>query len=504
MSGAVAASVASAGTSAVAEIPVAFDQAITFDEYPFPPAATDAGIVVQGPGGSSVVSYNLFDDTTGAPLASDNGDLDDLTFIYEASPGGASAPGNRPDLRFRQSGAVRQITSRTSYSTAPGSNNPGTRQFVEVRVNFAAHLDVREVSLVVSSFNTAGNAWEFSTVQFLDGDGAEFSAAPLIPAHQEHGAGTSGSTGLGTFVWASTGTVNGVGTDSTSAGVSGPGDGVMTLTHAATGLSGQRIGGFVWRTTLEDVRGVNNGTSVFTSSLRSIRLAGSVTRLAIADVGVEKTASPASVVQGDSVSYGVEVTNYGPEPAFGVVVTDTLPTGLSFAGVVVPAGWSCLTPDIGSTGTVLCAADGPLAPGSADLRIDVTVDDDAPVGEITNSVAVDASSEDSDASNNEGAVVIQVSPVPTTTMITTTTSTTTTTTDVDDPTTSTTGTVGPTTIPTSAPATTTYPVVATTVVDAGSRLARTGFGLGSIVWWGLFLVGTGAAVAFAVRRAQML
>lgn len=152
-----------------------FDVAVTFDEYVFPTVSDSAGQVVQGPGGSTSGAYNLIDDATGQKLAADNGDLADMTFTYATSSGGAASAGNRPDLRVRQLASGRQITGRTHFSGNSGSDNPGTRQWYEVRVEFAAHLDVREVELNLASSNTAGLAWEFTTLTFLDADGTPLS-----------------------------------------------------------------------------------------------------------------------------------------------------------------------------------------------------------------------------------------------------------------------------------------------------------------------------------------
>lgn len=257
----------------------AFTAVIAFDEYAFPQASTDSGIIVQGPGGSTTESYNLLDDATGAELGADNGDLADFVFTYIASPPAALTPADRPDLRFRQVGAAGdQITGRTAYSLgAPAANNPGSRHFYELEVRFADHVEITELLLDYNSLNTSGIAWEFSSISFLDQDGNPFSPFPSIPPYLNYEPGQTGNVAPGHYLLALTGTVQGVGGALTSSGTSNPPtDGPILLSETDLGVAGQVIGGFVWRTTLEDVRGVGNGSTSFTSSLRRMTLSGTL------------------------------------------------------------------------------------------------------------------------------------------------------------------------------------------------------------------------------------
>jgi uncharacterized repeat protein (TIGR01451 family) len=49
----------------------------------------------------------------------------------------------------------------------------------------------------------------------------------------------------------------------------------------------------------------------------------------VADVGIGKS-GPASVLAASNVVYTISVTNFGPSSASGVVVTDSLPAGVTF------------------------------------------------------------------------------------------------------------------------------------------------------------------------------
>jgi uncharacterized repeat protein (TIGR01451 family) len=80
-----------------------------------------------------------------------------------------------------------------------------------------------------------------------------------------------------------------------------------------------------------------------------------------ADVNVTADAAPLTVVTGSGISYAISVSNGGPADATGVVLTHTVPAGLTFASA--PAGCSF------SAGLVTCAV-GALARGA---RTDYTI-----------------------------------------------------------------------------------------------------------------------------------
>lgn len=87
----------------------------------------------------------------------------------------------------------------------------------------------------------------------------------------------------------------------------------------------------------------------------------------VADVAITSSSSPTSQDAGSRVTYLLTVTNNGPSPAAGTVVTDTLPAGVTFVSAT-PSSGSCGQAD----GTVTCQL-GTLAVG-ATVTIPVVVE----------------------------------------------------------------------------------------------------------------------------------
>ncbi len=80
------------------------------------------------------------------------------------------------------------------------------------------------------------------------------------------------------------------------------------------------------------------------------------------DLSVTKTGPAGPVAVGSNIAYTITFANNGPEPAGGVVLTDPLPTGVTFVslnllsnlGTALPAP-VCSTPPVGNPGTVSCS-----------------------------------------------------------------------------------------------------------------------------------------------------
>jgi large repetitive protein len=75
-----------------------------------------------------------------------------------------------------------------------------------------------------------------------------------------------------------------------------------------------------------------------------------------ADLGVVKTVSVHTVAPGDTITWKVVGTNYGPATSTTFVLADQLPAGVSFVSVTASGALTCTTPPVGGNGAVTCTA----------------------------------------------------------------------------------------------------------------------------------------------------
>ncbi|MFQ5796053.1 MAG: CARDB domain-containing protein, partial [Candidatus Bipolaricaulia bacterium] len=118
------------------------------------------------------------------------------------------------------------------------------------------------------------------------------------------------------------------------------------------------------------------------------------TATAAANLAVTKSASPDPVAVESDLTYTVTVTNNGPDDATGVVLTDTLPAGVTFESVTP-------SPECSEAGGTVTCDLGTLANGtSATVKIVVAP---TAVGKIVNTATVSANETDPDDTNNSAS-----------------------------------------------------------------------------------------------------
>lgn len=125
----------------------------------------------------------------------------------------------------------------------------------------------------------------------------------------------------------------------------------------------------------------------------------------VANLSVQLTSSTdsGSPRVGAPLRFGVTVTNGGPSPATGVVVSDELPAGLNLLGTTSSQGTACTL----DAGRVRCAL-GDLAADTT-AGVTITVEPTAP-GVVTNTVAVTSEEADPDPSDNTASVTVTIRP----------------------------------------------------------------------------------------------
>jgi large repetitive protein len=111
-----------------------------------------------------------------------------------------------------------------------------------------------------------------------------------------------------------------------------------------------------------------------------------------ADLGVVKTVSTHTVAPGDTITWKIVGTNYGPATSTGFTLADQLPPGVSFVSATAEAPLTCTTPPVGATGAVTCTSPDPVparpaAGSSLTLTITATVPADAADGTLLLNVA---------------------------------------------------------------------------------------------------------------------
>ncbi|MFN7944385.1 MAG: IPT/TIG domain-containing protein [Blastocatellia bacterium] len=145
--------------------------------------------------------------------------------------------------------------------------------------------------------------------------------------------------------------------------------------------------------TLPDLVPGNNAQTVSTSVLPTN-----------ADMQVYSMSATAKVTlgQNQNITYNIPVYNNGPATASGVVVTDTLPAGVSFVSANATQGTCSF-----AGGTVTCNL-GAMSPGGAQVTIVVAP---TAAGIISNTASISSALPDNNQANNSQTVATNVSSI---------------------------------------------------------------------------------------------
>ncbi|HKV78413.1 MAG TPA: C25 family cysteine peptidase [Candidatus Sulfotelmatobacter sp.] len=127
-----------------------------------------------------------------------------------------------------------------------------------------------------------------------------------------------------------------------------------------------------------------------------------------ADLALTTTATPSAVFAGNNITYTQTITNNGPAASSAVVFTEATPTNTTFQSISPPAGWTCTTPAVGSSGTITCNDSSLASTDSANLVIVLNVPSTVAASTITANSSVTATTTDPTSANNSTTVVTDV------------------------------------------------------------------------------------------------
>jgi uncharacterized repeat protein (TIGR01451 family) len=136
---------------------------------------------------------------------------------------------------------------------------------------------------------------------------------------------------------------------------------------------------------------------------------GFLAKIVIAgDLRITLTPATAAVARNSVVTFTANVTNLGPDGSDAVILTDTIPSGFSFAGISGSTATSCSTPAIGATsGSVVCHKTR-LEKGQS-FGVKILLRAVAPTGSTrTNKVFGSARTQDLNPSNNAPQATVVV------------------------------------------------------------------------------------------------
>lgn len=273
------------------------------------------------------------------------------------------------------SGVLTNLAAATATTPDPDlSNNNGSASTARVVTTVTTSADVR-VAKSGPATALVGSTFSYTVVVSNHGPLAAASVVvtDTLPAGVTFVSASAGGTRTGNVVtWPSVASLASGASLTFSVTVSAPILGTFTNLAAATSA------------TPDPDPANNNGSAAGSRVTTQV--------VAVADVAVTKT-GPTTANLGSLVTYAITVRNHGPGTASGVVVTDTLPVGLTFVGA---SGGATATGGVVRWPAILSLPSGMVQTFSLTARVDGA-------GLLTNLAAAASLSSDPDPSNNNGS-----------------------------------------------------------------------------------------------------
>jgi uncharacterized repeat protein (TIGR01451 family) len=150
------------------------------------------------------------------------------------------------------------------------------------------------------------------------------------------------------------------------------------------------------------------GVSTAGAAVQHPRVRGTIAA-PVADLLVTKSA-PVSAAAGANITYDVTVFNNGPDGATNIILTDPLPEGLTFISETQNSGpaFSCVTPAVGTGGTITCTIAALALDVTADFTIVANIPAAAPPGTTFTNIATVSSDTDPNEENDSSAAATTV------------------------------------------------------------------------------------------------
>ncbi len=119
------------------------------------------------------------------------------------------------------------------------------------------------------------------------------------------------------------------------------------------------------------------------------------------DLAITISNSPSPVAPADTYTYTAIATNNGPSASPNVTVSIPIPAGVGFRSLTPPAGWACVTPAVGASGTITCTIASLASGATATFSPVVQVNASTASGTTLNCTAtISTTGTDSIAANN--------------------------------------------------------------------------------------------------------
>ena len=123
--------------------------------------------------------------------------------------------------------------------------------------------------------------------------------------------------------------------------------------------------------------------------------------ISTADLSITNAASPDPVAAGSNITYTQVVTNNGPSAADNASLVEAVPNNTTFVSLATPAGWTCTTPAVGSTGNVVCTDLNMAGSTAATFSLVTKVNTGTANGTVvTNTANASSSVSDPNSANN--------------------------------------------------------------------------------------------------------